>query len=131
MTVAVAQMVQADWLLRDDLETVSLDNPADANFDTISSLHAKSGPLDWRTLAAGDPVGTESVDNQWTFSAAEVVVTDPDTHVVSQVIPQQGWTITDSSGTVWTIISVQSESFGNETALYHCVGRMQYEESDG
>lgn len=111
--MTLAEMIQADFELRDDLEEITLYDSAAPS--TTYDVSAKSGPVDYRIFGAGDPVGIESTDTMFTFSA----------ELFSTVKVKQGWTIEDSNSVKWIVLSVQVESAGGTDALVYCAARVQ------
>lgn len=110
-----AAMLLADWLLRDDLTTVTVTDNTKTPVSAISGVHAWTGPLSMHQLAFAEPLGVESSDSNWILSMNDLAGTTP----------EQGWTITDLSGKVFVIVAVTVESFDGVSTFANCVARIQ------
>ena len=109
-----AEMVQNDFLLRDDLQYVTITNPNTNPHTDIENIRACTGPLNFQQLAFGAALGVEPTDCSWVISAVDLV----------GAIPEQGWIIKDSLNVEYVIISAKHESFGGSYVLHQCIGRV-------
>lgn len=105
------EMIEADWLLRDDIQFISL--------ATVAAIHAQRRPLNWREAQLGAAIGLETTDEIFVCSINEL----------EGYIPKRGETLTDEDGVEWTIISVAQTNFAGVSVFYELACRMQYSEA--
>lgn len=109
--MTVASGVAGEWRYVDGIEDVT-HTPRDGSAD--SGVKAQRKELSFREVSSGGPVGIEPTDSVWEVWDETV-----------DVDPSQGGTITDSSGVVWVILSVTTETLGAVRLYHRCVCRQQ------
>jgi len=99
----------SDYALREDLETVSVQDISAAT-TTIDTSVSATGAGETRN-ESGD---TENIEQFWTIFAKSI-----------SFVPSIGDIITDAAGAKWTIASVQTVQIGTVDYQYGCVTKKQ------
>jgi hypothetical protein len=107
-----AEMLLADFELRDDLQTVSLVNSVTG--ETTTGIKARDRSLNFRETMLSGELGLESTDIAWMLGCGGL----------GDVVPHRGDKII-SGDTSWTILSLTQEGFGTVPVYYVALCREQ------
>lgn len=113
-------MILDDFLLRDDLQPITITNPGTDPPTEIHNIQSLVSFVNSRSMIVGGIVGMELTDIDVTFRVCDL----------DDSIPERGWNITLPNNDVYTITSIEFESFGTEKTLCRCVGKINYENTD-